>query len=135
MFWNVNGIRAIFKKDFLSWLEKEDPDILCIQETKAQEEQLSSEMKNPLSYKGYFCSAVKKGYSGVAIYSKIEPKKIEDLGIFEFDAEGRVQIADFGDFVVINAYFPNSQEKGKRRTDSSVVRKRDARQTDQEIWI
>ena len=112
--WNVNGIRAIYKKNFLDWLEREKPDILCIQETKAQEDQLDTNIKNPLGYKSFFASALKKGYSGVAIYCKKKPLKIEKLGVSEFDNEGRVQIAHFDSFILINCYFPNSQEKGKR---------------------
>ena len=117
--WNVNGIRAIEKKGFLEWLKKEEPDILCIQETKAQTEQLSSELispedKNGNAYKSYWMSAKKLGYSGVALYSKIEALEINPLGIAEFDDEGRVLQANFGNFIVISAYFPNSQENGAR---------------------
>lgn len=112
--WNVNGIRAVEKKGFLDWLETTSPDILALGETKASPEQLSDELLSPNGYLSYFASAVKKGYSGVAIYSKIAPKKTQNLGIAEFDDEGRVLIAYFDNFVLINCYFPNSQEKGAR---------------------
>lgn len=112
--WNVNGIRAAEKKGFIDWMESENPDIICIQETKAHEEQLSDELKNINGYNSYFESAERKGYSGVAIYTKHEPKTITNLGIEEYDNEGRVIIAEFDEFFLINCYFPNSQEKGKR---------------------
>lgn len=112
--WNVNGIRAIKKKGFFQWLEQENPDLLCIQETKAQVEQLEKEILSPKSYKSYWMSAEKKGYSGVATYTKKEPLKVDCLGIEKFDREGRVQILHYREFTIINAYFPNSQEKGKR---------------------
>ena len=87
--WNVNGIRAISKKGFLEWMQKESPDVLCVQETKAHPEQLSAEVLEPKGYKTYWASAEKKGYSGVAVFTKKEPKKVEvGLGIAEFDNEG-----------------------------------------------
>ena len=73
--WNVNGIRAIYKKGFLEWLKKENPDILCLQETKAHPDQLTEELKNVDEHKSYFSSAEKKGYSGVVTYSKLNPVK------------------------------------------------------------
>ncbi|MFT4553946.1 MAG: exodeoxyribonuclease-3 [Chlamydiales bacterium] len=112
--WNVNGIRAIQNKGFLEWLNEEDPDILCIQETKAHPDQLTEAVLAPAKYKSYWVSAQKKGYSGCATFTKEEPIKTEVLGIEEFDSEGRVQVLYFPKFVLINAYFPNSQEKGKR---------------------
>lgn len=106
--WNVNGIRAIWKKDFPNWFEKTSPDILCLQETKAQPEQLDEEVK---SYRGYwsgFFSAEKKGYSGVATYSKTEPQNVKKgLGNPYFDSEGRVIETEYKDFVLYNVYFPN----------------------------
>jgi exodeoxyribonuclease-3 len=106
--WNVNGLRAIWKKGFPEWLAKENPDILCIQETKAQPEQLDEEMKNFNGYKSYFFSAQKKGYSGVAIYTKQEPLKVA-FGLMDdkFDDEGRNIEMEFEDFVLYTAYFPN----------------------------
>jgi exodeoxyribonuclease-3 len=117
--WNVNGIRAVEKKGFAAWLRDESPDILCIQETKASPDQLSKELIMPLDKAGnpYFscwASAKKKGYSGTAVYSKIEPWDVKYMGIGAFDDEGRVLQADYRDFVLICAYFPNSQEAGAR---------------------
>ncbi|MFW5684768.1 MAG: exodeoxyribonuclease III [Spirochaetota bacterium] len=112
--WNVNGIRAIAKKGFLDWLETESPDILCLQETKASPEQLGEELLEPAGYTAYWSSAQKKGYSGVAILTKERPLEVSTMGVERFDAEGRVLQADYGDFVLITAYFPNSQDGGKR---------------------
>lgn len=107
--WNVNGLRAIIKKDFLSWFEHANPDILCLQETKAHPDELPEEARNPEGYRAYFDhSKAKKGYSGVAIYSKIEPKKEEyGMGIPKFDEEGRQITLFFKNFAIINVYFPN----------------------------
>ena len=106
--WNVNGIRAIEKKGFFEWLQKESPDILCLQETKACPEQLTEKFIKPAGYHSYWSSAEKKGYSGVCIYSKIQPKSVvEGLGIKEFDSEGRTLIADYGNFILFNIYYPN----------------------------
>ena len=114
--WNVNGIRAVHKKGELeNLLLNHSPDILCIQETKANRDQLGEEILNIGSYTSYFqSSTVKKGYSGVAIYSKVEPIHVKDMEIEEFDGEGRFIEAKYNDFTLINCYFPNSQEKGKR---------------------
>ncbi len=117
--WNVNGIRAAEKKGFIDWLKKDAPDILCVQETKARPDQLSPELTHPLDdknqpYASYWASAKKAGYSGTAIYSKIEPLDVQFLGNDDFDNEGRVLAAHFKDFVLISAYFPNSQEAGVR---------------------
>jgi exodeoxyribonuclease-3 len=117
--WNVNGIRAVYKKDFLPWLAAESPDILCVQETKAEPGQLPSELKNPLAkdgsvYHSFWASAKKRGYSGVAIFTKTEPHSVEYLGESEFDDEGRALIALYDEFALINAYFPNSQDGGAR---------------------
>ena len=117
--WNVNGIRAAEKRGFSAWLTKESPDALCIQETKARPEQLLDELRNPPDKRGkpyysYWASAKKAGYSGVAIFSKNEPNDIKPLGIADFDDEGRVLEAFYKDFVLISAYFPNSQDERKR---------------------
>ncbi|MDR3303524.1 MAG: exodeoxyribonuclease III [Treponema sp.] len=116
--WNVNGIRAAEKRGLVSWLQEDDPDILCVQETKARPEQLSPRLrappdKNGAAYHSYWASAQRAGYSGVAVYSKT-PLTVEPLGTAEFDDEGRVIKADVGDFVLICAYFPNSQDAGAR---------------------
>ena len=116
--WNVNGIRAVEKRGFLDWFLKEAPDVLCLNETKAEPGQLSPKLINPQteknSYHSYWASAKKKGYSGVAIYSKVEPNEVRFMGKDEFDGEGRTLIAEFDDFSLIAAYFPNSQDAGKR---------------------
>jgi exodeoxyribonuclease-3 len=116
---NVNGIRAIEKKGFLEWLRADSPDILCIGETKAEPGQLPASLTEPLDgagkpYHTYWASAKKRGYAGVAIFSKKAPRVVTTLGIDAFDDEGRVLIADYEDFVLITAYFPNSQDERKR---------------------
>jgi len=107
--WNVNGIRAWHKKGKLDWLLKESPDMFCIQETKAEFDQLPEELKNIPGYYPYFDhSKGKRGYSGVAIYSKKEALKIEyGIGLPELDQEGRFISLFFDKFVLINIYFPN----------------------------
>jgi exodeoxyribonuclease III len=113
--WNVNGIRAVYKKGFPEWLVKEAPDILCLQETKAEESQLAEEIKNVAGYRSFWCSASKKGYSGVAIFTKSFPKDVvTGLGNKEFDSEGRTIIADYGSFILFNIYFPNGGAGNKR---------------------
>lgn len=112
--WNVNGVRAAATKGLLEFLQAEQPDILCLQETKAQPDQLTEEVLNPAGYTGYWASAEKKGYSGVALYARSTPRSAEVMGIPRFDAEGRVLMLDYPQFVVISAYFPNSQDGGKR---------------------
>ena len=106
--WNVNGIRAIYKKGFLDWFNEEKADIVCLQETKAQVDQLPKKLVNIPDYTSYFNSAERKGYSGVATYSAIEPKEvISGMGIEKFDIEGRLQRLDFDDFSLLNVYYPN----------------------------
>ena len=107
--WNVNGLRAIHRKGQFDRIMEENPDILCIQETKANPEQLPSEVLNPEGYTSYFhFPTEKKGYSGVAIYTKETPLKVtNDLGISDMDQEGRLIMAEYKDFILINTYFPN----------------------------
>lgn len=113
--WNVNGIRACAGHGFLDWFAKEEADVVCIQETKAHEEQLTEELARPLGYHAHWHSAHKKGYSGVATFSKRRPRAIQEgLGIPALDKEGRVLITEFPGFVLINAYFPNSQHDHAR---------------------
>lgn len=116
--WNVNGIRAAEKKGFLDWLDRESPDVLCLQETKAHKGQVSPELSEPVlasgTWKSWWSSAKKAGYSGTAIYSKTEPLDVRASGFPEFDDEGRVVIAEYPEASVISAYFPNSQEAGAR---------------------
>lgn len=113
--WNVNGIRAIFKKNFLDFIKEEDPDILCLQETKIQDDKLEDNIRNIPPYYSYFSFAKRKGYSGVAIYSKIKPISVKyGIGIDEFDSEGRILIAEFKEFILFNVYFPNGQKNEER---------------------
>ena len=113
--WNVNGIRAAVKKGFLDYLEKEDPDILCIQESKATKIKLSSEILEDHGYYAYWHSGIKKGYSGVATFSKREPLFVQEgLGIKKYDDEGRVIITEHEEFLLYNIYFPNGQKDDVR---------------------
>lgn len=108
--WNTNGLRATHKQGYLFPLFKElDPDILCLQETKAEAEQLPEEVRNIPGYTSYFShSKGKKGYSGVGLYTKKQPKKIEyGIGLAKFDDEGRIVVAHYDDFILFNVYFPN----------------------------
>ena len=106
--YNVNGIRAALKKDFVDWLKAANPDVLCLQETKAMEEQVDMTEIEALGYNHYWFSAQKKGYSGVAILSKVAPKHIEfGTGIDHIDFEGRVIRADFEHCSVISLYLPS----------------------------
>lgn len=113
--WNVNGIRAAQKKGFIDIVNDLQADIFAVQETKAQPEQLSDELKNIDGYQSYWHSAVKKGYSGVGTYTRVTPiNVIEGLGNDKFDSEGRVLTLEFDDFYFINIYFPNSGNELKR---------------------
>lgn len=114
--WNVNGIRAVHKKGFQKWFEELSPDILCLQETKAKEDQIPEDIRHPLGYHSFFDSPKEKnGYSGVAIYSKKEPVKVEyGIGVPQFDSEGRTLIAHYDDFVLLNIYFPNGKASPER---------------------
>ena len=106
--WNVNGIRAVAGKGFADSVKAMNADIIGIQETKAQIEQLGPEITELKGYKSWFYSAERKGYSGTALYSRIEPEDVTfGLGTEEFDHEGRTICADFGKFVLFNIYFPN----------------------------
>ncbi len=113
--WNVNGLRAVHRKGFLDWLLAERPDAVCLQETKASEEQLPAELKNVPGYRAYFCPARRKGYSGVALYTRARPKNVDfGFGIERFDVEGRTIAADFGSFLLLNVYFPNGGASDER---------------------
>ena len=113
--WNVNGIRAILKKGFIQWLHQESPDILCLQETKGHPEQLTDELLSPDGYSTYWSAAEKKGYSGTAVFTKIQPVLVkEGLGLKEFDTEGRTLMLDYGSFILFNVYFPNGGAGNKR---------------------
>ena len=113
--WNVNGIRAVYKKSFAEWFKEANPDILCIQETKAWEEQLGDEITKVPGYFSYWCQGEKKGYSGTAIYTKEKPISIErGFGVEEFDKEGRILIAEYEHFTLINIYYPNGKKDAVR---------------------
>jgi exodeoxyribonuclease-3 len=115
----VNGIRACINKGFIEWLRTENPDILCIQETKAQPNQISFSFDLP-SYHVYWNSASKKGYSGVSIFTKTNPLAVsKNLGVEEFDEEGRFLLLEYKEFYLINLYFPNAQ-RGLKRIDFKI---------------
>ncbi|EHC2216215.1 exodeoxyribonuclease III [Listeria monocytogenes] len=110
--WNVNGLRAAVKKGFLEYFEEVDADIFCLQETKLQEGQIELDLP---AYKDYWNYAVKKGYSGTAIFTKVEPLSVQyGLGIPEHDTEGRVITLEFEEFFMVTVYTPNSQAELKR---------------------
>lgn len=113
--WNVNGIRAVQRKGFLDWLDKEQPDVLCVQETKASPEQVSEKLREPEGYNAFWHSAERKGYSGVVTFSKKKPKAVSfGLGKQEFDSEGRVIGLEYPGFVLFNVYFPNGKMSEER---------------------
>tara|TARA_Y100000814_G_scaffold111692_1_gene79069 strand:+ start:3715 stop:4491 length:777 start_codon:yes stop_codon:yes gene_type:complete len=113
--WNVNGIRASVKKGIVEWITKEQPDIFCTQETKAQFHQLPESITNISGYTSYWNSAEKPGYSGVSIHTKSRPENHENgMGIEEFDQEGRTLMMKFQNFTLYNVYFPNGQSKEER---------------------
>lgn len=106
--WNVNGIRAAWDKGLKAFAKKQSPDILCIQETKAHPDQLNEEKRNLYPHAYWSVCGRKKGYSGTAIFSKKAPQKISsEMGIKKFDWEGRLQIFEVKDFILLNIYFPN----------------------------
>ena len=108
--WNVNGIRAVIKKGFYNFIKEYNPDILCIQETKAQKEQVDLQLPD-YPYQ-YWNSAVKKGYSGTAIFSKVEPLNIiYDMDIKKHDSEGRIITAEFQEYYLVTVYTPNSKRE------------------------
>lgn len=110
--WNVNGLRAAVKKGFLEYFEEVDADIFCLQETKLQEGQIELDLP---AYKDYWNYAVKKGYSGTAIFTKVEPLSVQyGLGVPEHDTEGRVITLEFEEFFMVTVYTPNSQAELKR---------------------
>ncbi len=113
---NTNGIRAAAKKGFFDWLKKVDADVICIQETKAQEHQLGDPIFCPEGYHCHYHDAVKKGYSGVAIYSKVKPKKIiEGLGWHDIDIEGRYLEFQFEKLSVISLYMHSGSSSEERQ--------------------
>jgi exodeoxyribonuclease-3 len=113
--WNVNGIRAVHRKGFRDWFINSKPDILCIQETKATYKQFPADIRNIDGYDLYISEAERKGYSGVATYTALNPEKVQKgFGIPKFDSEGRTLITDYGDFVLFNIYFPNGKMSPER---------------------
>ncbi len=106
--WNVNGLRAVYKRNFLGWLKKSGADIICLQEIKIQEDKLPVDLSKPKGFQAFFNFAIKRGYSGVAVYTKIKPLSVErKLGFKRFDKEGRMLKLDFPSFSLINLYLPH----------------------------
>ena len=114
--WNVNGLRAVMKKEFVASVQKLDADVLAIQETKLQQPQLTPSMTDLAGYTSYWSHArTKKGYSGVGVYTRHEPRSVRyGIGQPRFDDEGRILELDFGSFVFFNVYFPNGQMSDER---------------------
>jgi len=113
--WNVNGVRAVVKKGFLDWLDQAQPDVLCLQETKAHVDQLTAEILTDHGYHTYWHSGERRGYSGVATFCKEEPLYVQEgLGIERYDAEGRVLVTEHENFLLYNIYFPNGQKDDER---------------------
>lgn len=114
--YNVNGLRAAAAKGLSGWLEQENPDVVCLQETKLQPEQYPAEAFEALGYKAYLHSARKKGYSGVAILTKTKPDHVEyGMGIEEYDSEGRFIRADYGDLSIVSVYHPSGTSGDERQ--------------------
>jgi exodeoxyribonuclease III len=114
--WNVNGIRSIIKKDFIKDIRAMNPDILCLQETKAAQEEVKSALELLPDYKVFVnCSKARKGYSGTAILTKVAPKEVTcDMNLEEHDQEGRVMTAEFPEFFLVTVYVPNAGDGLKR---------------------
>jgi exodeoxyribonuclease-3 len=107
--WNVNGLRAMWKKGFLGFIESQAPDVLCVQETKLQMDQILDEMRGPGPYRSYWSAAERKGYSGVATYTREEPLAVAvEFGARTLDLEGRIVHTEFPAFHLLNVYVPNS---------------------------
>jgi exodeoxyribonuclease-3 len=124
--WNVNGLRAVLRKNFLDYLETEQPDILCLQETRAGPNDV--EQLWPASFTTYWNTAEKKGYSGTAIFTRTRPLRVTlGIGVATHDREGRVVTAEFAEFFLVNVYVPNSQRelgrlKYRQRWDREFLR-------------
>jgi exodeoxyribonuclease-3 len=119
--WNVNGLRAIHRKGFREWFLEEGPDILCLQEIKAAADKIPGDLKEIPGYRAHFSPAERGGYSGVAAWTRLEPRRVNrSLEITRLDREGRMLELDFGSFVLFNVYFPNggrSQERLQYKLD------------------
>lgn len=112
--WNVNGIRAVIAKNFAEFVTTENPDILCLQETKARPEQVELPLEMG-GYRSYWNSAEKPGYSGVAVFTREKPIEVHvGMGHDEHDSEGRVLTLEYPDFILVNVYTPNSQDELRR---------------------
>jgi len=113
--WNVNGIRAAQKKGLSEWILQQNADVICLQETKAREEQVPMPLRYPKGYSAYFASSERGGYSGIAMYFRHQPLMLErGVGIKKFDVEGRVIRADYPMFTLFNVYFPNGGASTER---------------------
>lgn len=113
--WNVNGIRALSRRGFREWLYRESPDVICLQETKASPEQLEDDLRNPPGYYAYWNHPEKKGYGGVATFTREKPLSVQNgFGVPEFDVEGRVIITAYPQFKLFNVYFPNGKQSEAR---------------------
>ncbi|MCE7699099.1 MAG: exodeoxyribonuclease III [Methanobacterium paludis] len=116
--WNVNGLRSRLRDNHLNWFLNEKPDILCLQELKATEDQIPEDFLDITGYNNYFSSSeVLEGYSGVGIYSKLEPEKVQkSFGDGKFEEEGRILKVDYGDFVLFNLYSPTGASSQEDRS-------------------
>ena len=113
--WNVNGIRAAVRNGLWDWLTSHQPDILCLQETRISPDQLTERMRHPPGYHAHWHSAERRGYSGVSLLTKLEPLTVgTGFGELRFDAEGRVLVAAYPQFTLLNVYFPNGRRSHER---------------------
>ncbi len=113
---NLNGVRSAYRKGVFTWLEQQNADIVCVQELKAHDCDLTAEMRMPCGLTGHFHCAQKKGYSGVGLYSRHKPDRVRSgLGVDDIDAEGRYLQADFGKLSVISVYFPSGSSSPERQ--------------------
>ena len=112
--WNVNGVRAAQKKGFVEWVLSDQAEVVCIQETKAQPEQLREEITEIDGYSSYWSKLEKKGYSGVGVYARHQPVEVSTSFHTRFDAEGRVFVMRFDAFTLFNIYFPNGKRSQER---------------------
>lgn len=114
--YNVNGLRAAIRKGFLEWMQTQPADIICVQETKATQDDVPHEVFRNMGYQDYWFSAQKKGYSGVAVFTKVTPDHIKyGNGHAQSDDEGRIMQLDFGNIKLINAYFPSGTSGNERQ--------------------
>ncbi len=113
--WNVNGYRAVVKKQALDWVKDYQPDVLCLQEIKGRPEQFPEEQREIPGYQSFWNPAARPGYSGTAVFYRVEPQEITTgIGVEEFDAEGRVIRLRYPDYFLYNVYFPNGGEENQR---------------------